>query len=227
MKKASELLKSAALLALLLPSFLIAKGNHIIVGSEADPQTEIVDDFDDEEASEYMVDAQTGYYFHGQQPVFYPASEHWVMGFAGNLVEIEDGSGFECDWYDGKKVLAWKQNKDRPLVTITQNRSWFSSYNYRIINRDNNESIVANLVQGPFDEGEYTVCISIMDRAHGAIALTNRMELDICPRDLHIFSNWREGHGIIVGINSGWQSQYETLLINVEKNNFVRAKKRS
>lgn len=226
MKKSSKFLKSAALLALLLPAFLIAESGHLIVGSEADPQIERVDAFDEEEASECLDEAQSGFYFHGTQPVFYPASEHWIMEFTGNLIEIEDGSGFECDWHEGRKVLSWKRQTDRPLVTITQNRSWFSGYNYRIVNRENGETVAVNLVQGPFEDSEYTVCISIMDRVHGAIALTNRMELDICPRDLHIFANWRENNGIIVGINSGWASEYETLLINVEKNNCVRARKR-
>lgn len=224
MRKTSKWLKSFILASALMPCFFLSANDHIIVGSDADPETGIVNDFDSEEAGECKDETQSGFFFYGQQPVYYPASDHWIMKVEGNnLIEIEDGSGFSCDSQEAQKAFRW--NWKSPIA-ITQNRSWFSNYNYRIINQDSGESIPVNLTQGPLNESEYLVSISVINSSRTALALTNKMELTVCPQDLATFTRWHEGNAIIVGINSGWQSAYNFILINVEKNNFIRAKQR-
>lgn len=228
MNKTSKWLKSFILASTLLPCFFLTATNHIIVGTDEDPATEIVNDFDSEEAGECKDETQSGFFFYGQTPVYYPASDHWIMHFNGSLIEIEDGSGFSCDVAEGQKVHHW--NWKSP-ITITQNRSWFSSYKYRIFDQNTGESIPVNLTQGPLENtsdftNTYLTCVSVINRSRSALALTNKMELDVCPQDIATFSRWHEGNAIIIGVNSGWYSAYSLLLINVDKNNFIRAKQR-
>lgn len=222
MKKVSKFLKSAALLTLLLPLFLLAEESHFPVGSEADPAEEnLLLDFDSEEASEIRSVVQNGSFFNGNIPVCYPASDHWIRNINGTLIEIEDGSGFETDWHEARKASLWNHGN---AIIITQNDAWFSKYSYRMIERNNGQSIPMNLVQGPAKDNPYLVQIATMDAKNGVLFLTNNLRLMICPQDRHTFSHWHEGQPIIIGLNSGWQTNYSYILINVSKNNFVRAK---
>ncbi|HAB99184.1 MAG TPA: hypothetical protein DCE71_05125 [Parachlamydiales bacterium] len=222
MKKTSKFLKSIALFTLLLPNLILAENERISVGAPPE-QVEILDDFDSEETSECLDSTRTGF-FHSYPPIYYPASSHWIMKISalGDSLEIENGAVFEFDPWDGQKALYWKAQTP---ITITQNRTWFSKYSYRIIEQSTGESIPANLKLGPFENSEYTHFLAIIDRNQGAVALTNNLSLSICPDDEKAFATWHEGQAIIIGINSGWQSKtYNLILINVNKNNFVRAK---
>lgn len=222
MKKVSKFLKSAALLTLLLPSFLLAEDQRVPVETPSE-LVEIFDDFDSEEASECQ-DATRNGFFHSYPAIYYPASSHWIMKISalGDSLEIENGAVFEFDAWDGEKALYWQTQTP---ITITQNRTWFSKYSYRIVEQNSGESIPANLKLGCYENSEYTYFLSIIDRNQGAVALTNHLNLSICPDDAKAFATWHEGQAIIIGINSGWQSRtYNLILINVNKNNFVRAK---
>ncbi len=222
MKKTSKFLKSIALFTLLLPSFLLAEDQRVSVGTPPE-QIEILDDFDSEEASECLDLARNGF-FHSYPPIYYPASSHWIMKISAfaDALEIENGAVFEFDSNDGQKALNWRAQTP---IAITQNRTWFSKYSYRIVEHSSGESIPANLKLGPYENSEYTYYLSIIDRNQVAVALTNNMSMAVCPDDQKAFSTWHEGEAIIIGINSGWQSKtYNFILINVNKNNFVRAK---
>jgi hypothetical protein len=221
-KKNSPFLTSLALVTLLLPNFLLAEDDHFAVGTAPKP-IEILDDFSAEEASECQEATRNGF-FNNYLPVSYPASSHWVMKILRNenLVQIEDGSCWELDSSDLKKIFYW--NKEIPIV-ITQNRSWWSRHNYRLIEQTTGESVCVTLKKGPIRDSEYTKLISIIDRNQIALALTNSMSLLVCPDDAKTFEYWYEGQAIIIGNNGGWQNEtYPLLLINVNNNNFVRAR---
>lgn len=156
-------------------------------------------------------------------PVYYPSSYHWLVGVSvvGDSVELENGSVWRTSPYDGRKALSWRVSD--PLA-ITQNTSWFSRYTYRIINKNTHSSIEADLFLGPIQNGEYTLYVVALDGNRGEMMLTDNSHWEVCPSDAPIFSNWAINDAIIIGFNSGWESNYEGLLINVTTNNFVRAK---
>ena len=226
MKKHKLLLMIASLI---LTTSLFAEEERIVVGTA--PETiEIAPDFDSEESGDFNEEFRSGFQFDEYPPMYYPFSCHWISKISafGDSLEIEDGSVWELDPTDGYKALHWRSRD--PLV-ITQNRAWFSEYNYRIINKtkefslsNTSRSVTANLKLGPFENGEYTNFIAIMDRLKGELALTDSTNLEVCPRDRSLFRNWKEGQAIIIGVNSGWESSYDLILINVNTNNFVRAK---
>lgn len=221
MKKTSHFLTSLAAISMLLPAFLSADEERVPVGERVEQS--ISEDFDSEEAGEISENIRSGFLDEYYPPVYYPASCHWMMKVSalGDSLEIEDGSVWEINSSDGYKALHWKMRD--PLI-ITQNRRWFSSYDYKIQNKTTGSTVDVNLKLGPFENGQYTNYIAIMDRRKGELALTDSSNWEICPRDRSLFRNWKENQAIIIGVNTSWESSYDILLINVNTNNYVRAK---
>lgn len=139
----------------------------------------------------------------------------------GESVELDDGSVWKVNKYDGYKVLSWKVSDE---LVITQNHRWFTSYQYRIINQATGTSIEANLFLGPIVNGIASRYASSIDFHNGLALLTDGTQWEICPSDFSLFANWANGDAIIIGFNSGWDSKYDGLLINVNMNQSVRAK---
>ena len=164
-----------------------------------------------------------GLLFDKYPSVYYPAAVHWlaaVSGF-GDSVEFEDGSVWKLSSYDSHRALHWRSND--PLM-VTQNHRWFSRYNYRIVNKNTGASLEANLYLGPIQNGEYTRYIAAIDPTEGILLLSDNTRWEISPYDCYAFRNWALQDAVIIGYNSGWDSQCEGLLINVNTNDFIRAK---
>lgn len=164
--------------------------------------------------------------FDPYPPVYYPISTHWLAGVSvlGDSVELEDGSVWQISRYDHREALDWLSSD--PL-TITQNRRWFSSCEYKIVNQTSGASVEANLLLGPVKDNLHTLYITAIDLHYGVCTLMNRsgheMHWQVAPSDLVIFQNWCLNDAVIVGQNSGWESSYEGLLINVNMNRSVLA----
>lgn len=164
-----------------------------------------------------------GFIFDKYPPIYYSSSHHWLAAVCedGSSLELGDGSLWKVSPYDAYKVIHWC--KDDHLM-ITQNTSWFSRYNYRIINRHTRSSIEVNFDDGPLiDSPQFRYVVSI-DPLNGTIALNDNTYWEICPADWNLFKHWKSDHAVIVGFNSGWYSSYEGLLINVNHDHFIRAK---
>jgi hypothetical protein len=164
-----------------------------------------------------------GFLFDRYPPVYYPSAVHWLIAVSGigDSVELEDGSVWKINSHDGYKAVQWLSSD--PL-TITQNHRWFSRYSYRIVNQNTGSSLEANLYLGPIRNGEHTRYIEAIDLAQGALLLSDRTHWEVSYLDLAEFRNWAHGDAVIIGINSGWDSHSESLLINVNMNNFIRVK---
>lgn len=219
-------LKSYLLIGLFASSTLVAKSeeNHAPVGVRALP-AEVVAEVEasaqaceGEEISEAPA-TSNGFLFPGNG---YSYAEHYVNTTScyGEQVELEDGSVWTVNSCDRYKVYDWRA---RDPITVTQNTTWFSSYNYRLINQFTGSSVEANLYLGPVVNGLYTHYINWIDYGYGAVMLTDGSRWYISSRDLSIFSCWAFDDTIIIGTNSGWDGSCDAILINVTMNNFVRA----
>ncbi|HSX26684.1 MAG TPA: hypothetical protein VLE89_06730 [Chlamydiales bacterium] len=213
-----QFLKSAAFLSLLTPVLLLA--DHVEVGTrpmspDDRPEGEVV------QADE--MEGRNGFVFDRYPPVYYSACYHSLIAVSatGDQVELEDGSVWKINSYDGYKALNWRTTD--PL-TITQNHRWFSSYTYKIVNKNTGSSVEAKLFLGPVKDGEYTKYIYTLDKDRGEIYLTDTTHWEISSGDSYIFRDWAPNDSIIIGSNTGWDSKCESILINVTMNNFLRAK---
>jgi hypothetical protein len=166
---------------------------------------------------------QCGFIFDSFPSIGYSSSLHWLTGSSvhGDSIEIEDGSVWKINSYDSYKALSWRAND--PLL-ITQNTRWFSSYNYKIVNRATGSSIEANLILGPLEFGVFTKYIAFIDWAMGDIVLSDNTRYQTSCYDTSAFHDWDVNDAVIVGYNSGWDSSCESILINVNMDNFIRAK---
>lgn len=90
------------------------------------------------------------------------------IGAKGKTLTTTDETIWEISGSDASKLANWTPNS--PIV-ITPNYSWFSSYDYILQNKWSNESVRANLSQGPFVK--HAVFIQQIDTQFGAIRLSN------------------------------------------------------
>ncbi len=164
-----------------------------------------------------------GFLFNRYPPVYYSSAIHWLNAVSslGETVEIEDGSVWQVSRHDAYKALHWRS--DDPLM-ITQNHRWFSRYTYRIVNTNTGSSLEADLQLGPIQNGEHTRYIVELNPWEGVLTLSDNTHWQISSYDGSTFRDWALDDAIIIGYNSGWDSHCESILINVNMNNFLRAK---
>src|SRR3989344_5919298 len=172
-----------ALLLLAAPVFHLAADNEQVGTRPPAPKTTQV------EETSAPQESHCGFVFDRYPPVYFPASCHWMIAASafGDTLELEDGSVWKVNSYDSYKALNWRAND--PLM-VTQNTRWFSSYTYRIINRNTGSSIETNLFLGPIKGGEHTRYINAMDFIQGALSLTDTTRWEVSSSDQTIFREW-------------------------------------
>jgi len=147
---------------------------------------------------------------------------HWVIGASidGTILELEDGSNWKLS--PNYSVINWRVGDP---IAITPNHSFLSEYNYYVVNKATGSYVAADLILGPIAFGSYTHWIIGMDYTSGHVYLENGSTWTISSNDLFIFNDWAINDTIILGSNDSWFSCYDNLLINVNMNNYVRARK--
>lgn len=161
-------------------------------------------------------------FFNQYPPVYFSQGMHCVSAVDafGNSLELEDGSVWQISPYDAPKVAHWKSQDP---ILITQNHRWFSKYNYRLINQTTGAVLESNLHLGPIKNGIYTRYIMSIDLSRGEVVLSDHTRWQISSLDECSFQDWMLYDAVIIGYNSGWDSNSEGLLINVNMNQWVRA----
>lgn len=226
-------LKFALAISLIVPSLMFADQERVAVGSRPiseEAEKEIKSRKGNVEAeAEDQERASQGSIYDQYPPIFYSTSHHWlnaitVMDNNQYTLELEDGSIWKINSYDGVKALNWLAND--PL-TITQNSRWFSKHDYLILNKANGTSVEATLFLGPVILGDYSLFIIGIDYDKGQILLNDQTAWDISYLDHSIFKDWALDDYIIIGSNSDtsiWDSSSDVLLINANLNTATRAK---
>jgi hypothetical protein len=171
-------------------------------------------------------------YFRNISQVNKPINQHYILNPVPankELFEIENGAGWKIhSWYKNT-LAAWKQFDE---IYIFRNTNWFwaSGYRYRIYNKSNNSVIYANLYMGPYDDKKTAYTIKELNPVSGEVELSNFakdiLNFRVAKQDRYLFQTWKKDHVIIIGNNeAGWFSPIRYLLINSQKNNFVRAER--
>lgn len=150
---------------------------------------------------------------------------HWFAGVINfsEAIELEDGSNWKLAPPDAHQTLSWSKGD---LVAITPNYNWFfyQDYQFCITNQKNGSSIHANLALAPASYGPYTHWVTGLDRFSGHLFTEDGTHWIAAPDDWDILGQWDINDFIIVGLNDGWTSCYDHILINVKKNKYIRAK---
>lgn len=168
---------------------------------------------------------QTALFAQQPGPVHYSSSYHALISGSlfGEEIRIEDGSLWKVIRKDQLEASKWLY---QDTLTVTQNNAWFPDTKYRLVNHNRRTSVAAELIEGPIINGDYTRTIHAFDPYTGIIQLNDSTRWEVCPYDTSEFRQWNLEDPIIVGFNSGWHSaRYDGLLINVSRNEFVRARR--
>lgn len=140
----------------------------------------------------------------------------------GDAVELEDGSIWSVNFNDRNKTYNWLTSD---TLKITPNKSWFSSYKYRLTNLNTNESIEVNLIERPIYNGVYTHWIISIDSLHDQLCLEDGSVWSLSGFDYSIYRKWILNDTIIIGHNDGFLSSTRpNILINCDTNDHVDAR---
>jgi hypothetical protein len=226
-------MKKITLPAFILTAGLLMANDNAPVGIRPLPD-ELIQELAEEQKKENVLDQDANKAIGETEEVsgcctfcnasfYFPATCHWIIALSafGDSLGIEDGSIWDVDLRDSDLMHYWFP--DDPIA-ITQNTDWFSSYKYRIINKNHGTSIAANLSMGPIVGGEHSLQITQIDYCNGLAILTDSSSWQISLRDYLQFPQWSIGDYIILGTNSGWDSSCPCILINSNMNTFIRAK---
>lgn len=176
----------------------------------------------DEEYKEEGMVAQSVYY------TSHPAAYHtfyrnWDYGMK---VELNDGSIWSVASKDQWKVNTWYSTD---IILIKQNFSFFSPYDYELVNQRCGDRVDVNLLELeilPYDStffGQRSWVISI-DYFNNIVTLQDGSVWTVSFDDDSTLATWRLGDVVIIGVNDGWDNTIRpNLLINFNTLNDVRA----
>jgi hypothetical protein len=153
---------------------------------------------------------------HGYYPPTYSSSVCQTLesiSDMGDSFVLRDGSVWLVHDRRDRSLVLWWLATD-PLL-ITQNTSWFSNAHYRVLNERTDEAVSVDLSQGPYVDGMYTRYVQAIDPFSERMVLSDGSQWELCSWDRSVYRAWQVGDVIILGVNSGWRSDYENLLINV------------
>lgn len=208
-------LKSLFLATVVIPllSFAGVNQDRYPVGIRPTPQKEV------------QQEASANFFSRTYPAVYFPSGMHSLLAVSawGESIEIEDGSRWKIASYDRSKVASW--GAQDPIL-ITQNHRWFSHpFSYRIINQATGGILEAYLELGPFKDGPYTRYIQHIDLLSHEVVLNDATRWQISMQDANDLYSWHLYDAVIIGYNSGWDTETSPgLLINVNKNQHVQVK---
>lgn len=145
-------------------------------------------------------------------------------------VELDDGSIWRAvDSSSAYEMKYWKTN-DPVVIHPTAFPNWAGG-RFFLLNERLNTTATVELSQGPILNRSTNAQITYIDYSSGYLEIQDGIGRSSCYQvdyaDSALFQNWRPGQSIIVGSNedcyAGWLSNYSYILINVEKNEFVKA----
>ena len=138
------------------------------------------------------------------------------VGPRGKTLITTDETIWEIASRDAAKLDNWVPNS---AIVIMPNYSWLSSYDYMLINKWTNETVRANLSQGPYVST--AIFIDAINLETGTLALSNGTHWSVGKTKP--FSYWRTGQAVLIGENDTWFGK-PNILININENNFVTVK---
>jgi len=154
-------------------------------------------------------------------PAARPEPHHFITAYSSDarVLEIEDGSRWKLS--SSHTLRYWRTND---TIAITPNHCTSSDYNYYLTNKSTGGYVEANLILGPVAFGPMTHWAMGFNLEKNQVSLEDNSSWKVADDDGFILEEWEANDTIIIGSNDSWFSTYDTILINVNMNNYVRAK---
>jgi hypothetical protein len=172
-------------------------------------------------------------------PKYHPLEIHGKRNIVlnGEAIELEDGSQWKVS--DPKAIETWTPYDQIVITPILAPWSWnpFSySYSYFLNNITTGTYVKATLHEGAFKSDFYNPSEPnpyrhvVVDCFFAAkrVYLDKDLVYQISPDDMAIFEDFAANDAVIIGVNDSLRSmlsEYNSVLINVNMNIYVRAKR--
>ncbi|ADI38236.1 hypothetical protein [Waddlia chondrophila] len=154
----------------------------------------------------------TTYYTSHEGATHHPIA----VSLMGDTVQLEDGSIWIVSSEDRYQTFDWMTGD---TIVIVPNHTWFSSYNYCLVNLNTGAKVKVNLSLGPIYNGIYTHWILAIDYSNREVYLEDGSVWKMSWWDSSIVNQWLPNDTVIIGINDGWFSgSNPNMLINVNMN---------
>ncbi len=142
------------------------------------------------------------------------------------VIQLEDESRWTIADSDLHVAMSWRQGD---FIVLTQCRGWWSNdYSYYMSNQSNNSYIRVNPLSGPLHSSPFSHHITGLDQNNPrrkVVYLDHKTQWIIHEADHNIVKHWQVNDTIIMAYNDSWFSYYDTLLIDVETNTCVKARR--
>lgn len=142
-----------------------------------------------------------------------------AVTFIGDQVTLEDGSVWSVASFDRWKTLDWLTSD---TILVAQNKWYFSSYKFMLINQNTGREVEVNMALGPVYAGYYTYWVTGVDYISGNIYLNDGSIWQISAFDYSIMDSWLVNDTVIIGVNESSSIFNPNILINVNMLNYVR-----
>lgn len=140
---------------------------------------------------------------------------------SGNEVTLMDGSVWQIKSWDTPHTRNWLASD--PIV-IMPNNTFFTFYDYKLLNRTTGAEVEANLLLTPILGTNYTFQITGFNDNYNYIYMNDGSVWSISPYDHSLYFDWMIGDIIIIGANVGWDSNIRpNVLINATHKTYIRA----
>lgn len=143
-----------------------------------------------------------------------------LVSVFGDSCELEDGSVWSISASDSYKTLNWLVSD---VILVMPNHSWFSIYNYKLVNQNTGVAVEANLTLflNPMYHSAYNHRIVAIDDVLQMIWLEDGSVWSIAAVDYS--TKWQINDTVIIGINDSWMAnKHPNILINANLLHYVR-----
>ncbi len=139
---------------------------------------------------------------------------------SGDEVTLMDGSVWKIRGWDRDQTRGWLATDE---IILMPNTSFFSFYDYRLVNRQTGVEVEANMVLKPYLNAAYSFQITGFNDNYNYIYLSDGSVWSISPYDSSIYYDWMVGDIILIGANTGWDSNVRpNVLINATHQTYIR-----
>lgn len=149
----------------------------------------------------------------------HPGYEHHAMVVArmGDTVETEDGAVYAIRSSDQMKTLDWRVSD---IIVITPNYSWFSNYDFSLVNTKTDAIVEAKFLKKPYATGQHAMWVDQIEYKENKICLRDGSLWNISMFDDYKLRKWKKNDTVIIGNNNSIFSTdaYPNILINLDSN---------